>query len=689
MESIQYISLDPSRTEIRLIELLPKVTNSSPRSQRALRCNLIRVSLEDKPDYMALSYAWGNPLDTQSIIIGHSSVAVTRNLFSALDHLRYDKAGRVIWVDALCINQLDNEEKSWQVQLMGEIYQSATFVCVWLGPADTTSDRAMDFLHSFGTKAMAFGLDEGSAVEPIVIEQWRKLACHPPSFRDRSRQRVVLKSANGNTADQTFLMGDLNELYYSISGSHEQDNLFPVKALADLFTRSWWHRTWVLQEFALARKSAFVCGTKWTSRRRCTAALTGFTAFRTVIQERLTSKEAMPTPYQILVAFANFTGRPLTALGARITQRNNPLLALLRATCTRGTQTSDFKETNYLESTDPRDRIYGLLGLAADRDELKEYGIQPDYTQTCREVYISVTAAILRQGHLAVLSLNQFPKAQIGLPSWVPDWSTPLNSSLQVTLTDRMTLQPEYTVSGSFIQEKPHFNIFGSTASVSVSGFFFDEVYETGATWAEFWPLEDPDFSPLGRLLPAMRLLAEFLRLSFLRGKLYDTIKEHIRAASRTAAAEIGFADYQTFERFGNRRYPLAVLLLTMCFQNVPDDRKILDFNLPELLLSELIQSDGLQLATDMAAIKKYAGEIESSARGRKPFITAKGNLGLGPDQVELGDVIAVLIGCQTPFVLRKKENGKYEIVGEAYVDKIMDGEAAEECESVESIELF
>jgi Heterokaryon incompatibility protein (HET) len=125
----------------------------------SLHCKLFHVSLNENPQYIALSYTWGDPRDTQTIIIGNAPVPVTRNLYSAMYHLVYYTNTKVVWIDALCINQTDDEEKSWQVQLMKEIYQRADHVSVWLGPADATSDTVMDFLHSFGTKAMACGID--------------------------------------------------------------------------------------------------------------------------------------------------------------------------------------------------------------------------------------------------------------------------------------------------------------------------------------------------------------------------------------------------------------------------------------------------------------------------------------------------------------------------------------------------
>jgi hypothetical protein len=682
MGTIQYRPLDPSKTEIRLIELFPRVTNTSRQRELAPRCNLIHVSLDDKPDYVALSYTWGDPRDTKIITVGESSVSVTRNLHSALEHLRYDRTVRVIWIDALCINQSDNEEKSWQVQLMREIYQRATFVSIWIGPADATSDKVMDFLNLLGTEAMGFGLDGGPNQVRQVSAQWRKLASQPSSFRDGSRERVTVGGKNDTEAKKYFLMGDLNELYYSISGSHEQGRLFPVEGIASLFKRAWWGRIWVLQELSLAQKANFVCGTKRLSRRRCRAALNAFKALGFVFQEMVLLKGFMLTAYQQSIAMADFDWRPGMLLSMWNTHRDSPypLLALLRATCISGVYSHSPGKSFVLEATDPRDKIYGLLGLAADRDKLKEFGVLPDYTRSCQDVYISVTAAMLRQGHISVLSLAQFSKAQIGLPSWVPDWSKPLGDNLQGISTDHMTPEPAYNASGSLLQTEPIFSVIGATMSVSVLGFAYDEVHEIGATWADFCPLQDMTQPPF---VTAKKLLEELVRLSFLRDKLFKHLKERICGAARTVAAEIGYNDNGRWARIGNQRYHTAVSLM-MIRINSPCETKLRNCG-----FLELIKNDGIQPGIDLLSAGKYCGEIGVKTQRRKPFVTAKGHLGLGPHHNKPGDIIAVLSGSQVPFVLRKGVNEKYEIVGEAYVDGIMDGEAVVGRESVEAIELI
>lgn len=102
----------------------------------SLRLRLKRISLDsrDRLRYEALSYVWGASAGDQPVFCDGKVLLVTANCESALRHLRLKKRPRVLWIDALCINQGSNSEKSRQVPLMGDIYESATRVLVWLGP---------------------------------------------------------------------------------------------------------------------------------------------------------------------------------------------------------------------------------------------------------------------------------------------------------------------------------------------------------------------------------------------------------------------------------------------------------------------------------------------------------------------------------------------------------------------------
>lgn len=136
--------LDPSRRQIRLLHVQPDPSD--------LRAVLETVSLDDDPNYTALSYTWGTELsDGPGIALSRSQqgqdasrLPITRNLQVVLEHLCTGQIEPVtLWIDALCINQADVDEKSHQITLMKDVYSKAEKTCVWLGPAADDSDLAM------------------------------------------------------------------------------------------------------------------------------------------------------------------------------------------------------------------------------------------------------------------------------------------------------------------------------------------------------------------------------------------------------------------------------------------------------------------------------------------------------------------------------------------------------------------
>jgi len=110
-----------------------------------IRCRLNEISLDDKTEtalpYEALSYVWGKPVGTRPIECAGGTLMVTPNCELALRHLRLARRERVLWIDAMCINQASAQEKSVQVPLMGDVYARATRVLVWLGPGNDETGR--------------------------------------------------------------------------------------------------------------------------------------------------------------------------------------------------------------------------------------------------------------------------------------------------------------------------------------------------------------------------------------------------------------------------------------------------------------------------------------------------------------------------------------------------------------------
>jgi hypothetical protein len=107
----------------------------------------------ENPCFSALSYVWGkqddSKFDTLTIRLGHTgciSLRVSPNCYQALTALRRHFGGIHIWVDAICINQADDDEKSKQINLMGDVYTWAQTVYVWLGPGNEATNKGMDWL---------------------------------------------------------------------------------------------------------------------------------------------------------------------------------------------------------------------------------------------------------------------------------------------------------------------------------------------------------------------------------------------------------------------------------------------------------------------------------------------------------------------------------------------------------------
>jgi len=111
---VKYEPLNTHRNEIRLLTILPDNDNG------AVCCTLSHASLDDSPTYAALSYCWGDPKKTRPVTVNGCIFNATINLEAGLRELRR-QGFYVVWVDALCINQRDTEERGKQILRMRDI----------------------------------------------------------------------------------------------------------------------------------------------------------------------------------------------------------------------------------------------------------------------------------------------------------------------------------------------------------------------------------------------------------------------------------------------------------------------------------------------------------------------------------------------------------------------------------------
>ena len=179
-----------------------------------LRCTLSAHDLPEPPPYEALSYTWGENVGHYIDCDGRS-LFIRENLYSALRRLRQERTARLLWVDAVCINQSNIAERNQQICLMGSIYQNAVRVLVWLGESSADSAEAFKLLsqiNALENSSDAIDLTTPLKAQDLVNKGLPEPPC--PSWT----------------------------------------------ALDALYWREWFTRVWIIQEIAMAKEAIVICG---------------------------------------------------------------------------------------------------------------------------------------------------------------------------------------------------------------------------------------------------------------------------------------------------------------------------------------------------------------------------------------------------------------------------------------------
>jgi hypothetical protein len=151
--------LDRESTCIRVLDIKP---SSSETGDIPIEAFMHVVNLEEQTAFTALSYVWGSyAVQRHTILCDNVSFEVTSNCYSALWHLRQNYGSIRIWLDAICINQEDEAEKSQQIPLMGDIYSKATTTYIWLGEGSNSSDKTMTYLATMGLQKYKWNGQDG------------------------------------------------------------------------------------------------------------------------------------------------------------------------------------------------------------------------------------------------------------------------------------------------------------------------------------------------------------------------------------------------------------------------------------------------------------------------------------------------------------------------------------------------
>lgn len=152
------VKLDLHLRQIRLVTILPG------RYIDVVTCELMTAYLDNLPEYECLSYTWGDRTDPRQIILNGVSFDVTRNLEAALRRLRHPIKSRLFWIDMICIDQKNVEERTHQVNLMQIIYSGCRECLVWLGDyAETTLQE----------DSLSLRVGDDQQVRPILLRNRR------------------------------------------------------------------------------------------------------------------------------------------------------------------------------------------------------------------------------------------------------------------------------------------------------------------------------------------------------------------------------------------------------------------------------------------------------------------------------------------------------------------------------------
>ncbi|KAI0866440.1 heterokaryon incompatibility protein-domain-containing protein [Xylaria cubensis] len=335
LEPYSYSKLAGEDT-IRILRLLPGQVGDP------IQVQVQHVSMSTEQDYTAVSYAWGDRMALRTIICEGKRIQIPISLCRALIHMRHPLYPIHLWVDAICINQKDEVEKSRQVRRMRNIFMKAKKVTVWLG-------------------------------QDI-----------------RQSAKGVFQTMDAMTRQDFQTVPSPDDLFW--------------RDVERLFRKKWFGRLWCLQEVILAADANVQWGTE-------------VAPWKTVGE---TANWIRSCPVQLL--------RRSAMRGA-----NNAHLMHMLGDDLKRNKLVSFLELLALswkfESSDRRDKVYGLLGVpTTDSDPSSgDIFIQPDYTKGDAEVYRRCAFEIIQKTQslrllLHVQMTDHEDQCWNDLPSWVPRW---------------------------------------------------------------------------------------------------------------------------------------------------------------------------------------------------------------------------------------------------------------------------
>lgn len=407
----------------------------------------------------------------------------------------------------------------------------------------------------------------------------------------------------------------------------------------------WWSRTWTVQEFVLARKATFHCGAH---------------TFDSAILIQCTWHLAR---HDLGICHCGLTLDWLV------------MLSIVFGPCDPSTRLKVYRR-NFLEcvgdlrfrrASDPRDKIYGLLGLGANSNSSL---VQPDYSLLVEEVYEQFVLSLLNTtknldflGHIKTGQKGDLP-----LPSFIPDWDCKPREPPKWS--------PRPTLFGLYSASNGSEAVFKAMSGVLyIQGTIFDTVQRIASV-----SLTD---SSTFRADP--KVLDELFDIARIPPKHLDAGDRHRQRFWSTMCAGVMMKKEYLPSRFDELSDLKLISAHYERLRDISSDR----FENYERFLRSLADgkketwADGMNKLSDRH-LNKAVGDANLYRRG---MATERGSFGLIPMEARVGDVVAILTGGRVPIILRP-EAGYYTVFGDEYVHEIMDGEGMQDVKELDWIEL-
>ncbi|CAD6450284.1 792c6830-6a34-4fce-850e-daaa5295d776-CDS [Sclerotinia trifoliorum] len=357
MSQSLYSSLLLGFDSTRLLRLMPHEDENAE-----ITCRLFVYPLHDSIRggthmYEALSYAWGGIDNPRFISVNGQDLIVRENLHAALLRLRDPVLERIIWIDAICINQKDPKERGHQVQLMAKIYSKACRVIIWLGEAADDSDQALEEIVV-------------AARQSNITNSFDEQFMNPPD--EEIIEQFIMPSDQQPTSSLGLELAKLaiGELETT------SDNGINQMAVLALLQRPWFQRIWVLQEVAAARNILIRCGSVEIDGHAFCLGL----ASLEIYYKADPGLQSLVRSVTYLMRESIFRPKCATSSSNNYSLNIRPLVGLI--------------EMYYAhQASDDLDRVYALLAMSSDNPVSK--GLLPDYTISWAQLFLQLVKFIL------------------------------------------------------------------------------------------------------------------------------------------------------------------------------------------------------------------------------------------------------------------------------------------------------